>query len=162
MEAGVYQRRLERSLGGWRLVDVGATHTPTQVTTWVKSGKETATDDSISLQAPLTRRLTEDATNFHYESTERRSLHSIIFAATLYQEIKTLGCDTVPSGRQISTQTRIRARLVAPQGMQLKLRSFWLADRCQENRLKITLACLALPGLNLSHNHDLGGIRVED
>ena len=37
------------------LVDVGATHTPTQVTIWAKIWKETATDDSISLQGIINR-----------------------------------------------------------------------------------------------------------
>jgi hypothetical protein len=64
--------KLKSGAGSWKLSEkvgkesgrlellagVGATHTPTQVTIWAKSGKETATDDSISLQAPSTGRLT--------------------------------------------------------------------------------------------------------
>jgi hypothetical protein len=58
--------KLKPGSGNWRLsgkvgresrrlelvVDAGVTHTPTQVTILGKSGMETATDNSISLQAP--------------------------------------------------------------------------------------------------------------
>ena len=110
------------------LVDVGAAHTPTQVTIWAKSGKETATDDSISPQAPLTGRLTgrrDYLFTMGALNDGPNCLYPIIFAVTVCWEIKTLGCDTCNFGCQNPHTNQDRSQVVAPHGMQLKLLSFW-------------------------------------